>query len=197
MRNIVQTKKERTRLFDVVALMFVVVKKELMRDPGFRAPSCTACRTLAQCPWTSHPSQRPNRKSTTRCGGRSDPSSAICARLPGRVTPLRPNDRRINPILVREHGGLLDQVPGSLDVAGLGGALADRKADHVTAAHARLGEVEAAAVVQSVQQALAKAMDPANRATNLTARASSRAQCSVAFIASTSSTMLTAARCSA
>ena len=40
-----------------------------------------------------------------------------------------------------------------------GRALADREAEHVAAAHARLGEVEAAAVVQGVQQALVERVE--------------------------------------
>jgi len=53
----------------------------------------------------------------------------------------------------------LDQLPGGLDVLAGGGALADGEADDIAAASPGLGEIDAAAGVQRVQQALVERVE--------------------------------------
>jgi hypothetical protein len=55
-------------------------------------------------------------------------------------------------------GGLGDHPPGALDVVARSVELADREADHVAAAQPVLGEVDPAAVVERVQEAVLQAI---------------------------------------
>ena len=54
---------------------------------------------------------------------------------------------------------LCDHLPGALHVLAGGVQLADGEADHVSAAHAGLGEIEAAVVIEGVQQSLVQTVE--------------------------------------